>query len=201
MPPTNNVNEGILGSYRVAMRNTPTKTQHQWNAEALLKHNDTQAFMDAAFNGLDYVWLMRKAREWDASGLEAKRKKDQVEFDRHVVQMQREKDAAKRQKEVSTLTAYLDVELFTTETDLEGRGITVPRIDEQLDLLQNYGSDSQLPKTKKARGRKPEKIILLQDALDRYKKHVSDGGETYLSLILYETIPPRQGLENFERKQ
>ncbi|GLB43882.1 hypothetical protein LshimejAT787_1500660 [Lyophyllum shimeji] len=100
-----------------------------------------------------------------------------------VAQMQREKDAMKRQREISTLTAYLDVVLFSSETDLEAKGITARKIDEQLDLLQNFGGDNQLPKTKKARGLKPEKVKLLREALLRYEKRVSDGGETIFHAI------------------
>ncbi|GLB43888.1 hypothetical protein LshimejAT787_1500720 [Lyophyllum shimeji] len=183
MPPTSDANEGILGSFRVGMRDTPTMTQHQWNAQATFQYNGTQAFMDAAFDGLDHVYLMRMAQKWDASGMETKRRKAQVKFDLRVAQMQREKDAMKRQREISTLTAYLDVVLFSSETDLEAKGITARKIDEQLDLLQNFGGDNQLPKTKKARGLKPEKVKLLREALLHYEKRVSDGGETIFHAI------------------
>jgi len=123
------------------------------------------------------------AQKWDASGLEAKRRKAQVEFDLRVAEMQREKDAAKRCREIMTLTGYLDIVLFSSQTDLDARGITVPKIDEQLDLLQHFSVDDQLPKTKKARGLKPDKVKLLREALPCYELRIADGGETVFNAI------------------
>ncbi|GLB36663.1 hypothetical protein LshimejAT787_0309500 [Lyophyllum shimeji] len=97
--------------------------------------------------------------------------------------MQREKDAMKRRREISTLTTYLNVVLFSSETDLEAKRMTACKIDEQLDLLQNFSGDDQLPKMKKARGLKPEKVKLLWEALSHYEKRVSDGGETIFDAI------------------
>ena len=70
MSSTNDVNEGILGAYRVTMREKPTLTLHQCNARLLLRQNHTQDFMDVLLNEKDYTYIRKKARAIDASGLE-----------------------------------------------------------------------------------------------------------------------------------
>jgi hypothetical protein len=75
MPATNDVNEGALGAYRVTIRGKPSMTLHQYNAMAMFRHNDTQAFMDATFSSADHAFVMREARKLDASGLEASRRR------------------------------------------------------------------------------------------------------------------------------
>jgi hypothetical protein len=46
MPPTNDVNEGALGAFRVLMRRQPQLSSLQYNALAMYRQNDTQAFME-----------------------------------------------------------------------------------------------------------------------------------------------------------
>ncbi|THU99324.1 hypothetical protein K435DRAFT_818559 [Dendrothele bispora CBS 962.96] len=96
MPTTNDANEGRLGHYRVTMRKKPTLSLHQYNAEAMYSTNDTLAFMNALFEEEDHAFIMKVAREEDAKGLEAKRRAEQVEFRRRVVEMNKEKEEAKR---------------------------------------------------------------------------------------------------------
>ncbi|KIJ13921.1 hypothetical protein PAXINDRAFT_80062, partial [Paxillus involutus ATCC 200175] len=43
MPATNDRNEGALGVYRLHARQRPSLTLHQYNAQALYRHNDTKA--------------------------------------------------------------------------------------------------------------------------------------------------------------
>ncbi|KAJ7669569.1 hypothetical protein B0H17DRAFT_887150, partial [Mycena rosella] len=74
MPATNDANEGTLGGYRVKMRQCPSLTLHQFNAIAMYRQNNTQDFMDAVLSFDDHSYIMRIAREEDASGLERKRK-------------------------------------------------------------------------------------------------------------------------------
>lgn len=73
MPPTNDANEGILGSYHVFMRNKPVATLHQFNAQAMFHHNETALFMDEEFTPEDHAYIRKAAHEADGSGLERKR--------------------------------------------------------------------------------------------------------------------------------
>lgn len=99
-----------------------------------------------------------------------------MDFDLCVVQMKRDKDAEKKRAQVSYLKMCLQVQVILHESEIPKK--TVKVLDEQLDLLQKFGSDTNLPKTKKARGLKPEKQQLLREALGRYQIHVEKGGET-----------------------
>jgi hypothetical protein len=79
MPPTNDVNEGALGSFRVLMRRQPHLTSLQYNAQAMYVHNDTQAFMAKKFQPEDYQYIRQLARVDEAKGLEHARKNAIVE--------------------------------------------------------------------------------------------------------------------------
>ena len=81
MPPTNDVNEGALGSFRVLMQWQPQLTLLQYNAQAMFHHNETEQFMDENFQPEDYKFLCKMAHDADSHKLEAMRKKAQVEYD------------------------------------------------------------------------------------------------------------------------
>ncbi|KAE9404036.1 hypothetical protein BT96DRAFT_814085, partial [Gymnopus androsaceus JB14] len=98
MPATNDVNEGLLGCYRVTMQGKPTLMLHQFNALVMYQRNDTLAFMDALFNENDHQYIWKMAREIDSSGLEAKQRAAQVAFHKKVVEMNLAKEEARTQK-------------------------------------------------------------------------------------------------------
>jgi hypothetical protein len=181
MPTINDTNEGALGAFRVAIRNDPRLTLHQYNAQAMFTRNETQTFMDTLLDHLDHAFIMCKARELDSSKLEVKRRKAQVAFDLRVAQIKREKDAEKKQQEIIYLRHALTVTLVQSAADIAK--LTVKQLDEQLDLLQKFGNDKVLPKTRKARGLKPEKQKLLNEALLRYTTRLSEGAESINILI------------------
>ncbi|KAJ7248128.1 hypothetical protein B0H12DRAFT_1000452, partial [Mycena haematopus] len=95
MPPTNNANEGGLGSYRVCVRGKPSLTLHQYNALAMFRQNGTQDFMDAVLTAEDHAYIMREARRIDVSGEEAKMRQKIVDFRVRTAAMQKEKALAK----------------------------------------------------------------------------------------------------------
>ena len=57
MPPTNDVNEGALGAFRVFMRRQPQLSLLRYNAQAMFHRNETQAFMDAKFQPEDHAFI------------------------------------------------------------------------------------------------------------------------------------------------
>jgi hypothetical protein len=176
MPTTNDTNEGALGAFRVAVRNSPSLTLHQYNAQAMFARNETQTFMDALLDDLDHAFLMRKAREMDSSKLEAKRRKAQVAFDFQVAQLKREKDMEKKRQEIIYLQHALTVTLVQSAAEIAR--LKVKQLDEQLDLLQKFGKDKAIPKTKKDRGNKVEKQKFLSKALSGYTIRLSEGAES-----------------------
>ncbi|QRV88382.1 hypothetical protein RhiJN_16400 [Ceratobasidium sp. AG-Ba] len=78
MPPTNDVNEGALGTWRVWSRRYPRLTLHKYNALMANRSNATEAYMDANFTCEQYRWLMEEARRIDSSKLEDTRKAELV---------------------------------------------------------------------------------------------------------------------------
>ena len=80
MPATNDINEGMLGSFRQYCRFNPRATLHMFNALAMYQRNDTQQFMDRNFQEDDHKFLMKMGREVDGSGLEEKRQDKTVAY-------------------------------------------------------------------------------------------------------------------------
>lgn len=78
MPPTNDVNEGALGSFRVLMHRQPQLTVLHFNAQTMFYKNQTQDFMKAKFDHPeDFKFLHKEAR--DMKGLDNKRQKEIIE--------------------------------------------------------------------------------------------------------------------------
>ncbi|KAF8990969.1 hypothetical protein BDZ89DRAFT_911344, partial [Hymenopellis radicata] len=97
-PPTNDSNEGGLGSYVVCQRFRPATTLHSYNGITMFQRNETQKFVDCMFRPEDHVYVMRAARDMDRNGLERKRKAAQVAFDQQLVDAKREKTREKQQR-------------------------------------------------------------------------------------------------------
>lgn len=78
MPPTNDENEGALGSFCVLMCRQPQLTLLSHNVLAMFFRNNTQAFMAAKFTHEDYAYIRKLARESDSE--EKKRQQALVDF-------------------------------------------------------------------------------------------------------------------------
>ena len=63
MPPTNNVNEGALGSYRLYIQKKSTTTIEQYNALTMFNFNNTEAFMTKYFTPEDHTFIREEACE------------------------------------------------------------------------------------------------------------------------------------------
>jgi hypothetical protein len=77
MPPTNDVNEGAFGSFRLLMHHQPHLTSLQYNA--MYVQNDTQVFMERRFESEDYKYICQLACIYDSKGLELAKKKAIIE--------------------------------------------------------------------------------------------------------------------------
>ncbi|KAJ7123916.1 hypothetical protein C8R46DRAFT_1237981 [Mycena filopes] len=118
MPATNDANEGGLGQMR----------------------NNTQDFMDALFEWPDHLYIMRLARKQDASGLERKRKVELAEFRVRLSKLRKNKELAKRQKELEDLRVLVKVRLVSTIARIycteRGLAYTVKLLHQQLDAFR-----------------------------------------------------------------
>ncbi|KAJ3831591.1 hypothetical protein F5878DRAFT_549340 [Lentinula raphanica] len=119
-PATNDINEGILGYYRVTMRGKPSLTLHQFNAMAMYERNDTLSFMNALFEEEDYQFIRKVAREIDSSGLEAKRREAQVQFRRQLVEINLKKEEARKQKAREQQERMKSIPLIRDISELDG---------------------------------------------------------------------------------
>ncbi|KAJ6455550.1 hypothetical protein C8R47DRAFT_1250858, partial [Mycena vitilis] len=138
MPSTNDANEGTLGVYRVTIRGHPTLTLHQFNAMQMYRTNDTQAFMDAIFTRDDDLYIMRKAREIDASGLEKQRKQELADFRVRLASMKKAQQKAAKEKAAKELHELLKVPFISCVADIYSPQwkLTIPRLHQQLQLLR-----------------------------------------------------------------
>ncbi|KZP09963.1 hypothetical protein FIBSPDRAFT_900103 [Athelia psychrophila] len=62
LPPTNDLNEGILGSFRQFMCFNPSTTLLMFNSRTMFERNNTQTFIDAKFDTEDHRLVMKIAQ-------------------------------------------------------------------------------------------------------------------------------------------
>ncbi|KAF8594395.1 hypothetical protein BDV93DRAFT_421418, partial [Ceratobasidium sp. AG-I] len=74
MPPTNDANEGALGTWRVWTRKFPRLALHRFNAIIINRANKTEAYMDKNFTQEQYTWARSEARRIDSSKKEETRR-------------------------------------------------------------------------------------------------------------------------------
>ncbi|KAL1732840.1 hypothetical protein EV714DRAFT_270463 [Schizophyllum commune] len=141
---TNDRNEGALGAWCVWARKFNTSTTDKHNAITMYKNNDTQQFSDQYLQDDDRVYVMRTARELDASGVERKRRKEQAEFECRMVEMKRQRLAAremKRREKEAMLAATPEV-----KSEAEIDKMTGKMLDVQFAKLKSiWGPQLTLP--------------------------------------------------------
>ncbi|KAJ7692578.1 hypothetical protein B0H17DRAFT_1200399 [Mycena rosella] len=119
--------------------------------------NNTQDFMDAVLSFDDHRYIMRIAREEDASGLERKRKTALAELRVKLADMRKQKEMAKREKALADLRRLLQV-----------WNLTIPKLHDQLDVFRLRG----VPDIK-ANGnysKKTDKQAALVEALRKFQQ-------------------------------
>ncbi|THU89893.1 hypothetical protein K435DRAFT_676988, partial [Dendrothele bispora CBS 962.96] len=161
MPATNGANEGALWSYWVMLHFKPNLTFAQYNTITIYVRNNTQQFMNAMFTEEDY-----QVCAIDSSEEEARRQKEQLEFNDKLAQMQQEKVRAVEEKQVEKLR-FLSTMVLIDSVDQISK-LMVVRLNEQLDLL--HLMDTEIPK-KSICGRKEEQCCHLKDAFLCYVDH------------------------------
>ncbi|KZP18568.1 hypothetical protein FIBSPDRAFT_956161 [Athelia psychrophila] len=120
LPPTNDLNEGALGSFRQFMRFNPSTTLLMFNSRTMFECNDTQAFIDAKFSTEDHRLIMKITREVDGSGHEQKRKTKFIEHSQHKNQEKKDKADDTRRKQQEQRAHIAGVELIFDEIKIQG---------------------------------------------------------------------------------
>ena len=95
MMPTNDHNEGELGSFCVAQRFSPQLTLLQHNGQKMYSVNDTASFF-RTLNPDTHSWICKMAREKDAEGEERKRRMAQADYDREKAAKKQQVETAKQ---------------------------------------------------------------------------------------------------------
>ncbi|KZS94295.1 hypothetical protein SISNIDRAFT_426536, partial [Sistotremastrum niveocremeum HHB9708] len=163
MHPTNDRNEGALGTLRVDMRASPNGTLSMHNAKAKYKKNKTGLYIKQVGNADLDKHVRQTARQQDQSGLEAARKKEGIEHDRVEVQKKRDKDTQKRQAK----EAIMLMEVITDRVRINK--MTRAELDTQIKRLRL--TDPKIPRAKDM-PRRAERLKAVLEAVKRYEAEV-----------------------------
>ncbi|KAI0073103.1 hypothetical protein K474DRAFT_1650010 [Panus rudis PR-1116 ss-1] len=171
--PTNDVNEGSLGGFRVTMHRCPSMTLHQYNAKVMYANNDTQAYYQS-LNAEDRTYLRRKARELDSGGLERKRRREIAQGEEAIAQAKKVK-IAERNEKIKKVNDILDAVVVRLDVaELKASPGTNKELDLQLDWHRRHEQQREADKNKRcipAKSKlttKAQKLDALIDAVNRY---------------------------------
>jgi hypothetical protein len=164
MSPTNDVNEGILGAYRVFMRRYPNASLLQFNSQATYNKNDTQAFMDKHLNTDDDKYIMQVARIFDSSGLEKQRRKDLNDYAAEEARMNAEKDKAKEIKKAAKIAKIAKVKLIFDKQVIEK--LKGQSLQDQVEAFVQAGATLYVKKAEISKVAEKRKAI--QTAIDSF---------------------------------
>ncbi|KAJ6588296.1 hypothetical protein B0H19DRAFT_1301001 [Mycena capillaripes] len=136
LPATNDRNEGALRSFIVYMRESPTAALATHNGLAMFRRNQTQGFIDMWFSPEDHQYTMRAARNLDASGLECKRKKLQMQYNQRILAERAQKVALAAAKAAEVRDRLDATVLISRVEDIYARGMTRDKLQDQLNKLR-----------------------------------------------------------------
>ncbi|KAL1678348.1 hypothetical protein EV122DRAFT_278277 [Schizophyllum commune] len=167
---TNDHNEGILGSLRNIIRSHPSISQRALNARLMYKQNDTQDFMDTVMTEPeDYAYLMRLNREQDASGLEAKRRAEEVEYRKRVAEETRRREIERAEEERRKREELQSKNLILNVSDIETLRFKKD-IEEQLNIHRLYDADIPAKSAVQKLSRDDQRTLLLRVVSEFYKR-------------------------------
>src|SRR5438552_2413052 len=147
MPPTNDVNEGALGSYRLYIRKKPTTTIQQYNALAMFNFNGTEEWMEKNFTAEDHQWLRGEGRNADTNHTEKKFR----ELLRADKQAKADAAAQKALDRAVVVQKRADELAVVMRTDTIGvlKDWNMKSLEDQLQLYRNLGVPTNIiPKFK-----------------------------------------------------
>ncbi|EIN03262.1 hypothetical protein PUNSTDRAFT_32557, partial [Punctularia strigosozonata HHB-11173 SS5] len=110
MDPTNDRNEGGLGTMRRAFARSSNITLSMHNAMELYNKNDTEDYIQTGLSNEDQAWLRKAVRDEDTSGLAKKQRAEHVETAQRQAALGREKVEQARAKEEKKVQKLRTVE-------------------------------------------------------------------------------------------
>ncbi|KAJ3559083.1 hypothetical protein NP233_g11353 [Leucocoprinus birnbaumii] len=170
---TNDMNEGSLGSWRIAQQQKPTETLHKFNAGFIWNRNATEDFINKKLpTQEDDAYLRQTARKIDSSGLQKQLKLDQMAADAaKAVDGQKKLERQLQKKEQSALRMEETRKNLVTET-------------EKINVLKNQ--DLMLVPLKKDLKTKAVMVRELIKAVSRYQKRQLAGLGVGVKAVLRE---------------
>jgi hypothetical protein len=177
MPPTNDVNEGALGSYRLYIRKKPTTTIEQYNALAMFNFNNTEAFMEKNFTEEDHRYVREEGRAAEHNKTEQKLRE---ELRLHAVAKAdeaRQKIADTAAKLAKKKNDLAQVKRMEDEETI--RKMTKQSLKDQLQLYRELGVPD-VPKISHIPNR-PEICSAVLAAVQWYKSHPQSNSQPYTS--------------------
>jgi hypothetical protein len=162
---TNDDNEGKLGELRTGSRRAPNMALHQRNARMMYKQNATDIYIDSILNKDDLKFLRKKARQVDSDQLEQKRRQNQAQGDKDIVDKKR-KGVATRELSKQKANMVLDlIKCRLDATSIRNAPGTNVLLDSEIAWFRRI--DTKVPPKGKL-STKPLKIEALCSAVERY---------------------------------
>lgn len=173
MDATNDVNEGQLGTVRVALRHSPNMSIWQFNARQTYKTNDVRGYIKQLSNA-DRQFLRSKYREIDASGRERKRRREIADADHAATVVNRAHRAAVRVKKDADLSKLLELTVLLNGDTVQAASLTVTQIKDQIRWHRRFvdtaaKGEKKMTQAKDLPNRKADQFRELVDAIKRYE--------------------------------
>ena len=177
MPPTNDVNEGILGTWRVWHRRFPQLTQDRFNAIVMVRRNGTEDWMEQNLMDRDDAFLRCEAQRIGRTGREAKHRADLQREEAKTAEDNRNTQAMHKKKPQEKETHAEEIELILDEAEIQQ--LAVVGLDEQLLKHRVLGKDPPFSaKQTQPRFEKPlssmKKADKVKVVLELAQNHVND---------------------------
>lgn len=176
--PTNDGNEGTLGSFRLGQRRRPGETLHKFNAAFTARQNSTEEFMSHKLTEtVDHLYLRQVARTRDKNGLQKKLKAAQIQSDKAKAAENVLKEARKKGKRDERVATLVETGKRLVLVDTEIEGLDNKELNRQLDFHRE--EEKKLPRAvidaeaekvplKSHMKSKPDRILQLKKAVARY---------------------------------
>lgn len=188
--PTNDGNEGALGSLRLGKRRRPGETLHKFNASFTARQNHAEEFMSEKLKeNVDHIYLRQVARTRDESHFQRRMKEAQIESDKAKVAENMLKEAKKQGKRDEREAMLVETGKKLVLTDAEIDGLDNKELNRQLDFHRE--EERKLPRAvivaetstekvplKSHMKAKPDRVLQLKKAVARYlfRCQTSGGG-------------------------
>jgi hypothetical protein len=166
MRPTNDANEGALGSFRVWVRAAPRMTLLTYNSVKMYGQNGTRGFI-RKLSTEEHQFLRSQAREVLSKGLEKARRLQIAEHEVMTAAAKKQKIQDRRRKIAEKLEALQKVDPILSIEDLRARKITVKQLQEQLEWFRVVAEDKSIP-MKKDLKKKAQCLRAVEDCIIRY---------------------------------